>query len=212
MSELLGQLSPPLLLAVAWLLIVAEAGALLGVLLPGTSVLVVLGYSSHLGVLPFGAAVAVAVSAAIVGTQLSYLRGRGRRGDPSIHPLADRLAPAAWRRGRHMVARRGVWAVAVGQWVGSARTLVPRLSGWAGMPYGTFARVSVPTASAWAVTLVTLSRYLAPEIIRQVTAHMAMAGPLLVTVGLAVLCVRYRGRGSGEGSPPAAAGRFSASA
>src|SRR4051812_34612003 len=78
MSELLGQLSPPLVLIVGWLLIVAEAGLLIGVFLPGTSVLVALGYLSHLGVVPLGATIAVAAFAAITGTQLSFLMGRRR--------------------------------------------------------------------------------------------------------------------------------------
>ncbi|MEW9527127.1 DedA family protein [Microbispora sp. NPDC049125] len=203
MSELLGQLPPPLLLAVAWLLIVAEAGTMIGVVLPGTSALVALGYFTHLGVLPLGGTAAVAASAAVAGTHLSYLWGRRRRGAASIHRLAGRIGPGAWRRGRRMVARRGVWAVAAGQWIGSARTLVPRLSGWSGMPYRRFAIASVPTAAAWAVTLVTLSHHLAPEVIGQVTAHIGAAGPVVVGAALAVAYARHRGRGPRDGSPPA---------
>ncbi|WP_424529281.1 DedA family protein [Sphaerisporangium viridialbum] len=201
MSELLGQLSPPLLLAVGWLLIVAEAGLLIGVVLPGTSVLVALGYFSHLGVLPLGVTIAVAASAAVTGTQLSYLWGRRRRGSPSAHVLADRLAPGLWERGRRLVVRRGVWAVVGAQWLGSARTLVPRLAGWAGLPYRSFASASVPVACAWAATLVTLSRYLAPEVIRQVTGHLALAGPVAMALVLLALYPRYRrARGGDQGS------------
>ncbi|GII53293.1 hypothetical protein Pth03_16820 [Planotetraspora thailandica] len=208
MADLLGHLQPPFLLAVAWMFIVAEAGTLIGVVLPGTSVLVALGYFSHLGLLPFGASIAVAASAAVAGTHLGYFQGRRRRDAVSLHRLADRFAPEAWRRGRRMVERRGVWAVVTGQWFGSARTLVPRLSGWAGMPYRTFASATVPTASAWAATLVTLSRYLAPEAIEQVTGHLAVAGLLLVLIVVAVVYARHRARGPEEESPPP----FSASA
>lgn len=185
MAELLGRLPAPLVLAVAAMLIVAEAGTLAGVALPGTSVLVALGYLTRLGVLPFAGTVAVAVAAAVAGTQLSYGQGRRREGAASIHPLADRLAPAAWARARRMVARRGAWAVAGGQWLGAARTLVPRLTGWAGVPYAAFARVSVPTAAAWAATLVTLSRSV-PDLADAITAHLAVAGPLAVGLILVV--------------------------
>lgn len=198
MSDLLGQLSPPLLLVVAWVFLVAEAGLLVGVALPGTSVLVALGYFSHLGVVPLGGAIAVAACAAVVGTQISYLWGRRREGAPSFH----RFAPGRWDRPRELLGKYGRWAVAGGQWFGSARTLTPRLAGWAGMPYRTFATASLPTACAWAATLVTLSYHLAPEIIQQVTTHLAVAGPVLVAAWLLVAwAVRARLRTQAKAQP-----------
>ncbi|WP_328854489.1 hypothetical protein OHB01_33385 [Microbispora hainanensis] len=185
MADLLGRLPAPLVLAVAAILIVAEAGTLAGVALPGTSVLVALGCLTRLGVLPFAGTLAVAVTAAVAGPQLSYAQGRRREGAASLHPLAGRFAPAAWARARRMVARRGAWAVAGGQWLGAARTLVPRLTGWAGVPYVDFARVSVPTAAAWAATLVTLSRFV-PDVVDALTTHLAVAGPLAVGLVLVV--------------------------
>ncbi|ETK33528.1 DedA family protein [Microbispora sp. ATCC PTA-5024] len=208
MSDLLGHLPVPLLLLVAGLLIVAEAGTLAGVVLPGTTVLVALGYLTRVDVLPLAWTIAVVVAAEIAGTHLSYAQGRRRRGAASIHRLADRFAPSAWERARRMVDRHGAWAVAGGQWIGSARTLVPRLSGWAGMPYRTFARVGVPTAAAWAATLVTLSRS-APDLVDAVTGHLAVAGAVAVALVLVVVYVRSRG-GAGEDGPPAGPGRCGA--
>ncbi|SEL45871.1 DedA family protein [Nonomuraea pusilla] len=183
MSELLGQLSPPLLLAAAWLLLTAESGLLIGVALPGTSVLVALGYFAHLGVVPLGGAVGVAASAAVTGTHLSYLWGRRREGADSFH----RFAPGRWDRTRDLLGRHGSRTVVAGQWFGSARTLTPRLAGWAGMPYRTFATASLPTACAWAATLVTLSYHVAPEIVQQFTSHLSIAGPAAVVLALLLL-------------------------
>ncbi|MEU7745339.1 VTT domain-containing protein [Nonomuraea sp. NPDC049158] len=205
MSELLGQLSPPLVLIVGWLLIVAEAGLLIGVFLPGTSVLVALGYLSHLGVVPLGATIAVAAFAAITGTQLSFLMGRrralgqrrtlGRRRTLgkwcTSGSRLDALA-GFWEHGRRLLVRRGVWAVLAGQWLGSARTLVPRLAGWSGMSYRAFACASLPTAAAWAATLVSLSRFLAPEVIHRITGHLALAGPSAVALLLLAFWLRHR--------------------
>ncbi|WP_067137018.1 DedA family protein [Microtetraspora malaysiensis] len=189
MSDLLGRFSPPLLLAVAWLLLTAEAGLLVGVALPGTSVLVALGYFAHLGVVPLGGAIGVAACAAVTGTQISYLWGRRREGAPSFH----RFAPGRWDRPRELLGRHGRWAVVAAQWFGSARTLTPRLAGWAGMPYRTFATASLPTACAWAATLVTVSYHVAPEIVQRFTAHLAVAGPVTVAIVLVVFWVT-RGR------------------
>ncbi|MEU8147199.1 VTT domain-containing protein [Nonomuraea sp. NPDC048901] len=214
MSELLGQLSPPLVLIVGWLLIVAEAGLLIGVFLPGTSVLVALGYLSHLGVVPLGTTVAVAAFAAITGTQLSFLMGRrralgreralggrrilGRRRNGLAPRRFDALA-GFWEHGRRLLVRRGVWAVLAGQWLGSARTLVPRLAGWSGMSYRAFACASLPAAAAWAATLVSLSRFLAPEVIHRITGHLALAGPSAVALLLLVFWLRYRRQARHEG-------------
>ncbi|WP_067169586.1 DedA family protein [Microtetraspora niveoalba] len=191
MSDLLGQLSPPLLLAAAWVLLVAEAGLLIGVALPGTSVLVALGYFAHLGVVPLGGAVGVAASAAVTGAQISYLWGRRREGAPTFH----RFAPGRWDRPRELLGRHGRWAVVAGQWFGSARTLTPRLAAWAGMPYPTFVSASLPTACAWAATLVILSDRVAPELVRRFTTHLAVAGPAAVAVALLFLwATRIRAR------------------
>lgn len=199
MSDLLGQLSPPLLLAVAWLLLVAEAGLLVGVVLPGTSVLVALGYFAHLGVVPLGGAVAVAASAAMTGTQISYLWGRRREGAASFH----RLAPGRWDRPRELLDRYGRWAVVGGQWFGSARTLTPRLAGWAGMPYRTFATASLPAACAWATALVTLSYHVAPEVIQRFTTHLAVAGPVAIGAVLVLVWVTRVRPARAAGGPQA---------
>ncbi|MFC7644706.1 hypothetical protein ACFQX6_31465 [Streptosporangium lutulentum] len=69
----------------------------------------------------------------------------------------------------------------------------PRLAGWAGMPYRTFVTASLPTACAWAATLVILSYHLAPEVIQQITTHLTVAGPVLVVAWLLVVwAVRAR--------------------
>jgi membrane-associated protein len=195
MSELLGQLSPPLVLIVGWLLIVAEAGLLIGVLLPGTSVLVALGYLSHLGVVPLGATIGVAAFAAVTGTQLSFVLGRRRKG---LSPRRLDALSGFWERGRRLLVRRGVWAVMAGQWLGSARTLVPRLAGWSDMPYRVFACASLPAAAAWAATFVTLSRYLAPEVIHRITGHLALAGPSAVVLLLLLFWLRHHRQGAGN--------------
>ncbi|MEV8631134.1 DedA family protein [Streptosporangium sp. NPDC051023] len=199
MSDLLGHLPPPLLLAVAWLFLVAEAGLLIGVVLPGTSVLLALGYFSYLGVVPLGAAVVVAACAAVAGTNLSYLWGRRRMGEPTFH----RLAPGRWDRPRELLARYGRWAVVGGQWFGSARTLTPRLAGWAGMPYRVFVVASLPTACAWAAVLVALGRYVAPEIVQPFVTHLTVLGPAVIVAALILAwVVRARLRAAARGERP----------
>ena len=181
MSELLGQLSTAAgarrrLACSSW----PRPALLVGVVLPGTSVLVALGYFSHLGVVPLGAAIAVAACAAVAGTQLSYSWDGGAPGGRSLAgaPCAPGVAPrgrtagkAARARllgehGRRLLVRRGAGPPAT----------VARQRPHAGSPARGLGGHVVPClrvrepahAGAWAATLVTLSRLLAPEVIHRI--------------------------------------------
>ena len=198
---------------VGWLLIVAEAGLLIGVLPAGDE----RARGPRLSLTSRrGAAGRDDRGGRLRGdrrTQLSFLMGRrrtlgkrrtlGRRRAlgkrpvlgkrPGLGKRRDALA-GFWEHGRRLLVRRGVWAVLAGQWLGSARTLVPRLAGWSGMSYRAFACASLPSAAAWAATLVSLSRFLAPDIIHHITGHLAPAGPSVVALLLLVFWLRHRRR------------------
>ncbi|MBD3146648.1 hypothetical protein [Microbispora bryophytorum] len=116
MVELLGRLPTPLVLAVAAMLIVAEASTLAGVVLPGTSVLAALGCLTRLGALPFAGTLAVAAAAAVAGAQLSYVQGRRREGAVAgllavgaVLVVALATVELTGERGLRVPPRRGAW-------------------------------------------------------------------------------------------------------
>ncbi|PXY29340.1 DedA family protein [Prauserella endophytica] len=146
----LAGLPRPLLLVVAGLLVTAEAGLLIGVALPGASAVIAIGVLARGGLAEPALAAATVALAAVVGTQLAYLRGR-----QGALPTPRRLHGP---RGRALglLERRGVAALGVAQWFAVTRTLTPRLAGYGGMTYRRFAAVSVPVAALWGATLTTL--------------------------------------------------------
>ncbi|WP_263251366.1 VTT domain-containing protein [Saccharopolyspora rosea] len=146
----LGLLPPSMLLLVGGLLIAAEAGLLVGVVLPGASAVLSLGAAARLGAVPWAAAAAVAAAGAVCGTQLAFHRGR-RVGLPDL-----RLLREPRRRAEKLMRMAGPPALCAGQWLVGARTLVPRLAGSSGLAYRRFAAASVPAAAVWAVTMVEL--------------------------------------------------------
>ncbi|MBP2473621.1 membrane protein DedA with SNARE-associated domain [Crossiella equi] len=144
---------PPLLVCLAvGLLLVAEAALVVGVVLPGASALLVFGFLTNLGAVPLVPAMLTAGLAALLGSQLAYWRGRKLGGDGGDLPRSwtvRRLGPHRWQRVVNLVDRHGERAVPLGQWVVGARTLVPRLSGMAGLPYRRFARWNIPISPVW---------------------------------------------------------------
>ena len=131
-------------LGVVGAVIAAESGVLVGLVLPGTTGVLALGVLGRLGVappLPLG--LVVAWLAALVGTQLAYRSGRGPCGLRES-AVGQRLGAERWDVADRLVERHGLVAVAVGQSVVVARTLVPRLVAQVGVPWLRFSLVSVP--------------------------------------------------------------------
>ncbi|ANY05575.1 DedA family protein [Pseudonocardia sp. HH130630-07] len=151
-ADLLG----PGVLVVAALVLVAESGLLVGVVLPGISVTVGLGVLAGTGAVPGPAAVTAAVTAAVAGPSLGYWRARSAGAGPLRG--GARVPPPA-RRVLRLAEARPVVALALGQWFAVARTLVPRVAG-PSLRYPRFLLVSVPVAAAWALATFGLGRLL----------------------------------------------------
>jgi membrane-associated protein len=177
----------PLVLAVAAVLLLAESGTLVGLLLPGTTLLVALGLWSAATGVPAAAPLAVAAAATVGGA----LRGweRGRRPGP--------VPPGrAWTRAEPWIRRLPPWPaasgtagtsalLAAGHWASAARTLTPRAAGAAGVPL----RVAGPTlavsGTAWATTVVVLGRELGPRVVA--SAQWAPVAVLAVVAGAVLI-------------------------
>ncbi|MCP2164082.1 DedA family protein [Goodfellowiella coeruleoviolacea] len=198
-------LPAPVVLGLIGLLLMAESGLLIGVVLPGASTVLTLGLFARLGVVPLFAAVVTAVLATTIGSHAGFVRGQ-RRGQSGRGGWVDRLVerrlgPDRQERLLSLLRRRARVAVAVGQCLGVVRTLVPRLAGRAGVPYPRFALCNVPAAVLWGGGLVVLG-YLAGAAYQQVEDVVGLLGlPLLVVVAVAVLAwrlVRRRRRSGGQ--------------
>ncbi|MGW5647080.1 DedA family protein [Saccharopolyspora sp. NPDC003752] len=138
--SVLAGVPPILLLTGACLVLIVEAGFLVGLVLPGTSVLFAAGLCARHGIVPLGPTMLVVATGAVLGAQLGYLRGR-QSGVPPRMPVPI------------LVRRLGLAAVAGGQWLSGARVLTPRLAASTGMPYRRFAVASIPSTTLWASCL-----------------------------------------------------------
>lgn len=183
LTPLLLTLGPAALLVVM-AVVFAESGLLLGVVLPGDSLLFLAGalVTSHVIALPIWLVAAGVVLAAAAGDQVGYLLGR--RFGPSIfsRPGSRLLRPEHVGRAHAFFARRGDVAVVIARFLPVVRTLTPAVAGAARMPRRRFTTFNLLGALVWGAGVVTVGALFGG--VPFVAAHIE-----LITIGLALLSV-----------------------
>lgn len=151
MQVLINALSqhPLLALAAVFAASLLEAVAVIGTVIPGSSVVVVGGVLVGLQVLdPWWAALA-AVTGATLGDGMSYWLGRHyHKRLLNLWPL--KKYPALFERGQAYFTQNGGKSVFLGRFLGPVRAIVPVVAGMSDMPVLRFMVVNVLSAIAWA--------------------------------------------------------------
>jgi membrane-associated protein len=179
----------PMVLTLAGLVLLIESGTLVGLLLPGTTLLVTLGWWSAAAGLPAVAPLGVAAVATVGGALQGWRCGRRARTVVPAGRWRDRSEPIVRRLEGWLAAPGGAAAVLVaGHWASAARSLTPRVAGAAGVPLRAAAPALAVSGTAWALTLVLLGREVGPRV-----ASTAQWVPLAV-LPLVVGAVLLRGR------------------
>jgi len=192
-QQFLSSLPPALICLVIGASVAAESGLTVGMILPGTTALLLLGFFAHSTLVPLPAALITAIVAGLAGTSYAYLTGHRLGARARATRWGSWIGNDRWAQADEFFERRGALAVTVGQFVVGARTLVPRLAGMHGRRYSRFAAASVPAVLVWA-TGFTLAGYLAGASYQHVSASFGTAtSALLVAVGtLTVLLLTGR--------------------
>jgi membrane-associated protein len=149
-----------------WIVVLAfvflECALIIGLFLPGDSMLLTAGIvmaSNATGDLHVWALALGAMAAAVVGNQVGY--GIGQRA--GTHLLARRdgkyLNTKNLRRVADMLERHGFVAVFIARWIPWVRTLCPLVAGAAGMDQRRYAIASTLGAVIWAPVLLLIGYY-----------------------------------------------------
>ena len=198
LPTVLGPLAPQHLLDVfgvvgVMLVLFAETGLLVGIVLPGDSLLFLAGYATvasnnlpgnlHF---PLGWLLVAAAVGALVGAQVGY--ELGRRAGPAVFRRPESLffKPSHVERTRDVLDRFGSGrAVVLARFVPIVRTLLNPMAGAAGMPVRSFAAWNVAGGLLWTVGLILLGH--AVGNVDFVRKHIEVLAILVVLISLGPL-------------------------
>jgi membrane protein DedA with SNARE-associated domain len=142
-------LYPAWALAVAFLAAIIEAVAVLGVLIPGTPILMAVAGAAAMAGQPMMPFLVLSVIGAVIGDFLSFWVGRRFSGRlRGVWPFSRR--PALLDNAVNFFDRYGIYSVALCRFVPVLRSTVPLVAGMAGMRQRRFVMANVASAFVWA--------------------------------------------------------------
>jgi membrane protein DedA with SNARE-associated domain len=194
------------------LVLVLEAGLLIGIVLPAGSMVLGLGVLAGAGVVTLPLAALTVAPATVLGAALGHhaARRRSYRGSPGGGGQGRRLPARAalltdrvttpWREA---IGRRPVRAAATAQFVVGGRTLAPRLAATAGVPLTTMLCGTAPAALVWSSALIATGALAgaALPLIRDLLMVAGIPLAMAVVAWLLVSCRTRRGTARRAGSP-----------
>lgn len=141
---------PQIALVVVFMAALLEALALIGTVIPGSSIVFAGGVLIGLKVLNPWWTTGLAIAGAILGDGASYWLGHHYHEKiRSLWPM--RTHPGWFERGHEYFAKNGGKSVFLGRFVGPLRAIVPVVAGMSNMPAAQFYVMNVLSALAWSV-------------------------------------------------------------
>lgn len=187
LETLLNSISDNFWLSIGFIFLVAigEAVFILGLFVPSTPVLLLVGGIIATGKLPFWEIYLAAVLGAVIGDAISYTVGFALKDRiKTIWPFRNYLDLLA--RGEAFFAKHGGKSVFIGRFIPGVKAVVPGIAGMMGMQYRWFTIINVTSAFAWAAA------HILPGML--LTAWLKSIGlslELVIIVGAAVLTVLF---------------------
>lgn len=195
---------------VVGLLAFGESLVLIGILLPGTTVLVIVGGLVGAGLISPTPVLTAAIVGAALGDVVSYYLGVWfGRGVVHKWPLNRYRREVA--RARLFFHRYGFAAIFLGRFFGPVRATVPLVAGMMGMNRRRFQLANVLSALVWAPAILTPGWLLAKgagELVRFSTTNiLALAAVVIAAIAVALVAMKLLARGrkrqASQGDPRA---------
>jgi membrane-associated protein len=181
--DLVQSVDPVLRTLLAGLGIMLETSILIGLVVPGDTIVIV----SATGVetpLQFGALVVAVIVGALVGESIGFALGRYFGPRIRASRLGRRVGEHNWVRAENYLERRGGIAVFVSRFLPVLHSLIPLTVGMSTMPYRRFMKWTVPACIIWALAYISVGA-LAAGSYRQLSDQLHYAG--YIFVGIIVL-------------------------
>lgn len=167
------------------LIVFAETGLLIGVFLPGDSLLVTAGVFAARGDFNIVVLIVLLIAAAILGDATGYWVGWRAGQALYARPDSRVFKQRHLQKARAFYDRHGGKTIVLARFIPIVRTFAPVVAGTAGMKYSRFAVYNVIGGVFWATTM-TLIGYWAGHVIPNLERDVYL-------VVLGVLCVSWAG-------------------
>lgn len=128
----------------------AESIAVVGILVPGATFVVIFGFLVAQGFYDFGDAVAIASIGAILGDVFSFVLGR--RGIDPAKRFPKLFSQITVDRAETFMHKNGVAGVFLGRFIGPLRPFIPFVAGALKMPWQRFMVMNVLSGILWAMS------------------------------------------------------------
>lgn len=167
----------------AFLAALLETALGVGLLLPGSTLLLLLGALSASGHLDFGDLLWFAVAGAVFGDNFNYWLGQ-RYGNRWTRGGVWFLTPDHFEQARRFFDRHGARSVFLGRFIPSVKEIAPFIAGTVGMRYRTFLLWNVLGAIGWGLQWIG-GGYLFGQSLKLAQTWMSRAGMALVVILIA---------------------------
>lgn len=147
---------PPVLrIVLAGLAIMLETSVLIGLIVPGDTIVLV-SSTGVTTVLEFIFMVVAVVLGALVGESIGFAIGRFFGPKLRASWLGQRIGEQRWKKTDRLVKKRGGIAVFVSRFLPVFHSVVPMTAGMTAMPYRTFMAWTAPACIIWAFLYVSI--------------------------------------------------------
>ena len=179
----LQDMDPVLRTLLAGLAIMLETSVLVGLIVPGDTIVLVASVGVQ-GLAEYFSLVAIVIAGALVGESIGFAIGRYFGPKLRAGRLGQRLGPEKLERADRFVDRRGGIAVFISRFLPVFHSVVPMVAGMSQMTYRRFMAWTAPACTLWAFIYVSVGSG-AAETYRELKDQFDWAG--WVFIGLIVV-------------------------
>lgn len=183
---------PVLRTLLAGLGIMLETSVLVGLVVPGDTIVIVAATAVD-SPLEYGALVAVVILGALAGESIGFALGRFFGPRIRHSRLGRRIGEDHWRRAENYVDRRGGIAVFISRFLPVLHSLVPLTVGMSGFGYRRFLAWTAPACVVWAGLYIPVAA-LAAGTYRELSDKLHIAGYVFVGVIVLFLVLVFVGK------------------
>jgi membrane protein DedA with SNARE-associated domain len=182
-----GSIDPVLRIGLAGLAIMLETSVLVGLVIPGDTVVIVAATGTQTDT-EYIALILVIIVASLIGESIGFALGHVF-GPKIQHSRVGRwIGHKNWTAAERFLDHRGGWAVFISRFLPVLHSLVPLTAGIAGMDYRRFMLWTTPACIIWAAGYVTVGRTAAVTY-EQLSESLHFAGYIFVGIILLFVAI-----------------------